>query len=322
MPQPMRTVWFHRGEYKRLYGGHLKHSHYVGHAASMPSHIAKVTFTGQAGNSALERERLALWPPVESGHTTSWQPQSGDVLFLAGLDWRYLSAGGYGSLPNPRINLVQGVRHAEPGTELYDYLAHKAVRICVSREVADAICATGQVNGPVIAIPNGIDTRMQPSRYKHWPVTIVGYKDPELAYALAAHLADMRIEHRTISEFMPRESFLDLLGSSRVAVCLPKVKEGFYLPALEAMGLGCTVVTVDCIGNRGFCIHEDNCLIADRTVRSLSATAVRALNLSKAKRWRMRRRAASTVRKHSLRVERKRFHSVLRDIDRLWVSGK
>ena len=69
---------------------------------------------------------------------------------LAGVDWRYLAESGLESLPNPRINLIQGVRHAHEGTEFHRYLAHRAIRVCVSREVADAISATERVEGPIL----------------------------------------------------------------------------------------------------------------------------------------------------------------------------
>ena len=317
----MRTVWFHRGEYKRLYGGHLKHSHYVRHTADLADFVPKITFTGKAGNDALERERLALWPPGEFGHAGHWDPQPGDILFLAGLDWRYLSDDRFDGLSCPRINLVQGVRHAEADTELYEYLALKAVRICVSQEVADAICATGRVNGPVIAIPNGIETLSITPTSKRLPVTISGYKDPELAKALANRLSDKGIENRCLADFIPRESFLGLLSQSRVAVCLPRAEEGFYMPALEAMGFGCMVVTVDCVGNRGFCLDGRNCFIADRNLDALAEATLRALNTGTVTRWRMRRKATATARRRSLSKERKRFHAVLDDIDRLWASA-
>ena len=96
------------------------------------------------GGLAGMRHRLTnigLWP---SGRALAprWAPKDGDVLFVAGVDWRYLSQAGLDGLPNPRINLVQGIRHAHAGTELYGYLEKRAVRICVSQEVADAITAT------------------------------------------------------------------------------------------------------------------------------------------------------------------------------------
>ena len=317
----MRTVWFHRGAYKRLYGAHLKHAHYVRHTADRARFVPKITFTGAADNNTLEDERLTLWPPNEFEHAARWEPQTDDILFLTGFDWRYLSSGGYDSLPNPRINLIQGVQHAEAGTEQYEYLAQKAVRICVSEEVADAICATGRVNGPVLTIANGIETFCSTRKFKRLPVVIAGYKAPKLAQALADHLAAMGVENRCLTEFMPRGSFLSLLSHSRVAVCLPKVAEGFYLPALEAMGLGCVVVTADCIGNRSFCLHERNCLIAERNVDSLAEATARALNTGPMKRWWMCGKAMLTARQHSLSRERRQFHRVLKDIDRLWRPG-
>ena len=212
------------------------------------------------------------------------------------------------------------MQHAEAGTEPFEYLALKAVRLCVSQEVADAICATGRVNGPVITIPNGIEAPKSAPKSTCAPVVIAGYKDPKLAQALANRLAAMGIENRCLTEFIPRESFLSLLSHSRVVVCLPKVKEGFYLLALEAMGLGCMVVTVDCIGNRSFCFNERNCLIAERNVDSLAKATSRALNTGVMKRWRMYGKAILTARQHSLSKERRQFHRVLKDIDRLWAS--
>ena len=320
----MRTVWFHR-EYTRLYGGHLKHAHYFGHVARLPGFAPRITYTGEPATAALARERSQLWPPGEAGAAVRWTPGRDDVLFLAGVDWRYLAAEGLDALPNPRVNLIQHVRHAHEGTELYGYLAHKAVRICVSREVADAIRGTGRVNGPVVAIPNGIDIVpdaeiVAARRRERRPVMIVGDKSPELAQAVATELATANIEHIALTKFCAREDFLKTLAESSVAVCLPRAEEGFYLPALEAMGLGCVVVTLDCIGNRGFCRAEENCLIAQPTAGSLVAAIQRALRLPARERATLLRRAAATANAHSLDTERKRFHAVLTDIDQLWAD--
>ena len=145
------------------------------------------------------------------------------------------------------------------------------IRICVSQEVADAISATGRTRGPVLTIPNGIDVtpvapagEVSPAVYgaRRRPLTIVGYKRPDLARDLSGRLDAKRREHLLLTEFRERSTFLALLTQSRVAVCLPYEQVGFYLPALEAMASGCIVVTLDCIGNRGFCRHDENCLIA------------------------------------------------------------
>ena len=95
--------------------------------------------------------------------TASW-PSAGsrsdrDVLFLAGVDWRYLNGEWPRCSGQPQDQPhVQGVRHAQRrDMELHRYLSERAIRICVSQEVADAISATGRTNGPVLTIPNGID---------------------------------------------------------------------------------------------------------------------------------------------------------------------
>ena len=50
------------------------------------------------------------------------------------------------------------------------------------------------------------------------------------------------------------------MGRARVTVLVPNPKEGFYLPAVEAMAAGTLVVCPDCVGNRAFCLDEVNCL--------------------------------------------------------------
>ena len=243
------------------------------------------------------------------------------MLFLAGVDWRYLAECGLESLPNPRINLIQGVRHAHEGSEKHRYLAEKAIRICVSREVADAISSTGRTLGPILTIPNG--TELTPveaaNRARPRPVTIVGYKRPELALALSGRLDEERIaRHPPATEFLERRLFLDRLAESRVAVCLPFPKEGFYLVALEAMAAGCLVVTLDCIGNRGFCKDGENCLIAEPCIESLSSKVKTALVMPAPEREKLLQGARKTVAKHSLEAERKRFQEILSQVDRLW----
>lgn len=312
----------------RLFGGHVKHSHYFDHVLWMPGFAPRITFSRAPASVSLARERARLWPAGNGVLAERWEPADRDVLFLAGVDWRYLGANGLDALTNPRINLVQHVRHAHKGTELFGYLSQRAIRICVSHEVADAISATGRTNGPVLAIPNGIDvTPFVPVRGEDSPagfesrrhaVTIAGYKSPELARALSGRLDAQRIEHRLVTEFLDRDSFLGLLADTRVAVCLPRAEEGFYLPALEAMASGCLVVTMDCIGNRGFCRHEDNCMVAEASPESLLRMTKRALAMSAAGRRRVHRGARNTAAEHSLEVERARFHAILGDIDRLW----
>ncbi len=325
----MRTVWFYR-EHPGFSGGELKHSHYFGHVQKgIPGFAPKIVFRDEPANESHALERRALWAAGDEVFVARWEPAPHDVLFLAGTDWRYLAESGLESLPNPRINLIQHVRHAHEGTELHRYLAHRAIRICVSREVADAISSTGRVKGPILTIPNATDVLptapdggnlAAENSARPRPISIVGYKRPDLAQALSQRFDEVPIAHPPATEFLDRHRFLERLAESRVAVCLPHAEEGFYLPALEAMGSRCLVVTLDCIGNRGFCHHGENCLIAEPSPESLFDAAKKALDLPPEKRERLLRGAQATVARHSLVSERALFRGCLEDVDRLWRS--
>ena len=143
-------------------------------------------------------------------------------------------------------------------------------------------------------------------------------KNPTLAKTLSQRLTEIRIEHSLITEFRERHRFLDILKRSTIAVCCPDPEEGFYLPALEAMALGCIVVTNDCIGNRSFCFHEHNCMIAERSVESLVSTTMRVLTMDRVEREKLLLGARASAGNHSLDSERVRFQAVLQDIDQLW----
>ena len=329
MSERARTVWFYR-DFVRLNGGFLKHSHYFENVRRMPGFVPRITFSRPPSNASQARERLRLWPAADA-YVARWEPMNRDVLFLAGVDWGYVDRMGLDSLDFPRINLIQGVRHADEERRGYRDLVRKAIRICVSQEVADAISATGQTNGPVLTIPNGIDITPfepaedgSPEKLEDRPhsITIVGYKNPDLARGLSELLNAACIEHVPTLEFLDRATFLALLGESRVVVCLPLEREGFYLPALEAMASGCLVVTLDCIGNRGFCRHEVNCLVAEHNSDSLFTETKKALAMPAPERGRMYRAARDTATRHSLEAERVRFHAVLGDVDRLWRDAR
>ena len=156
-----RAIWFYR-EFTRLTGGEVKHADYFEHVRRLPGFVPKLTLGGAKLNARQERERQELWPVAASDLAARWTPRASDLLFLAGTDWRYLRSAGLESLGNPHVNLIQAVRHAHAGSELHGYLSQRAVRICVSEAVADAIRGTGRANGPIIAIPNGIDIAPPP----------------------------------------------------------------------------------------------------------------------------------------------------------------
>jgi hypothetical protein len=251
-------------------------------------------------------------PWVASGERISheWNPHGADALFLAGMDWRAVPE----NYNKPVINLIQGLRHARPEDPRHAFLRRAATRICVSKEVADAILSTGLVNGPVITIPAGVDMDSFPetSDERDIPVLIAGLKKPAMAKLLSEILTQLGIQSVCLTRLLPRAEFLRMLGRARVTVFLPQIAEGFYLPALEGMAMGTLVVCPDCIGNRTFCSHGENCLRPSYDIEALGIACMDAFDrTNKGVSDGMIKRGQETARMHSLELERDRYQSVL-----------
>jgi len=314
-PAQQRRVLFHR-DFRGFTGGHLKVWDYFNHVASFPEYNAVIAFSAEskwdATNPWLQsRERVAPWNPSDS-----------DVLFLAGTDWRALPVSQRTHRHGPILNLIQHPRHAEAGSELRGYLKNRAIRICVSEEVADAIKQTDEVNGPVFVIPNGVD--LSPSAFdkdsadRATDLLICGLKAPELARQSYTHFAGGNRVVRWLIEWIPRKDYLERLRQARITLFLPRPSEGFYLPALEGMGCGTIVVCPDCVGNRSFCRDGENCFRPSYDGNDILAAVSKALAQSDPERREMQARAMSTVRDHSLERERAGFRQILDRLPELW----
>lgn len=261
------------------------------------------------------------WLPLKAEALSRFAPQAADVLFVAGMDWQpLLPVLAQKDFSRPIINLIQHVRHADPALPLYGFLQQPAIRICVSVEVQRAIEATGRVNGPVVTIPNGIDlSALMPVPWdqRDVDVLIVGGKQPQTARALAAALSDGRRIVR-VAAGMLRSEFIVLLARARTVVCLPTPTEGFYLPALEAMALGCLVICPDAVGNRSFCRDGDTCLMPLTSVDALCRAVITLEQWTDAARAHLRQRGLMEAARHDLSDERRAFQALLNTIDALW----
>jgi glycosyltransferase involved in cell wall biosynthesis len=230
--------------------------------------------------------------------------------FVAGEDWFLLDAAGVDTAGAPVINLVQGFRHADPRNALFACLSRPALRICVSDAVAESI--RPHANGEVEVIPNGIEINELPrgAFRQASRVLIAGWKKPALALDVAKRLRE-RVDVELITEPTPRPAFLRSLAQAAVSVLLPLDREGFFLPPLEAMSLGSTVVTVDCLGNR-YCVDGGNCILTEADPDALSKAAL-ALVLDPERRRPLIAAGLETAAHHSLKGERQAYHRVLRD---------
>ena len=305
-----KLVLFHR-DFRAFTGGHLKVWDYFNHVAASATHEPRIAFSPESKWDASNP-----W----FGSTSSvmdWQPDRADLLFLGGSDWRALSSADRAEFRKPIINLIQHPRHAEPGSELRAFLKHRAVRICVSGEVAEAINATGEVNGPVFIIPNGIDLESvpHPAPARKIDIFISGFKAPELAKEVDTALKSKVPNTLCLTDRLPRSEYLAHLSSAKIAVVLPRPREGFFLPALEAMACGAVVVCPDCLGNRSFCENEVNCFRPRYECGAILSATIAASRLAENERATMLEHAQATVRHHSLETERASFLKILAQID-------
>lgn len=301
------TALFRRS-YLGYSGGHAKVWDYFGHVEA----------------SGLFRPRLHLapgslsdgsapWAPAPAAAFTEWRPAEAGLLFIAGEDWEAVPE----DLPSgiPILNLVQGLRHAESGSRLRGHLRRKAIRICVSRPVADAVVATGEVLGPVFVIPNGVGVPgHDPGEPRTETVLVGGQKDPAAASALAAELGRRGYQVDLLLVALPRPEYLRRIAGARVAVLLPLPAEGFYLPGLEAMALGTPVVMPDSIGCREYAEPGRNCLLPE--VPQIAAAVGRLDDAGEAAR--LSRAGLETAARFTLSRERDRFLSLLRRAGAIW----
>jgi hypothetical protein len=309
-----RVVLFYR-DFQRFTGGHLKVWDYFNHVTASPDAEPRISFSSRS-----------VWDSTNPWFNrkdaiVEWNPEAAEILFLGGLDWRAVPASQRKSFPKPIINLIQHPRHAEPGSELRSFLSHRAIRICVSEEVASAIKGTNEVNGPVHVIPNGVDGSFFPARPKSisertTDLLICGLKAPELARDCYRHLSGKHGVVRWMIDWAPREEFLRRMADAKIVLLLPRPEEGFYLPALEAMGSGSVVVCPDCVGNRSFCLEGVNSFRPTYDFRQIIAATERALQLDAPAQTQLLESARSTVKEHSLENERSKFLPILAEAAR------
>jgi hypothetical protein len=299
-------------------GGHRKVWDYFQHVEHSP-HYRPVLRT--------EERRLPddnPWsqrPDAVVGRWTSVDPQA---YFLAGMNWTRLPERRRRHPRRPVINLVQHIRHANERDRKREFLQYPAVRICVGPEVAEAISATGEARGPIITIPNGIELPADmatPLASRHIDIAVIGNKRPDFVREVAARLERPDRSMHVIDQFVPRPEFLAVLARSRMAVFVPRLHEGFYLPALEAMAMGTVVVCPDSVGNRSFCVDGQTCFFAPYDLDAIVSRAEAAWSADADVVEGIRQRALVEAARHDLAGERRAFLDVLADLPQLWAQA-
>ncbi len=311
-----RTVLFHR-KYRRFHGGHLKVWHYFNHVLAAPGFDARVLFDIDSSWDSSNP-----WSNARDKVIPSLSEIAPDAIFVAGRDWQRLEAIGLLDRGLPILNLIQHTRHADDWSIQSRYLDQKAIRICVSEEVAAAVARSGS-RGPIVVIPNSIDVPIVETpggSSRPCDLLIAGLKQPGMAERARAHFAAQGFAVEALTDHQERDSFLESMGRARVTLFLPNEEEGFYLPALEGMALGTLVVCPDCVGNRSFCIPGQNAFRPDFVFEALIEATESALALPATRAHALLSNARETARAHSPEAEQKAFVRVLENLDDLWAG--
>ena len=312
----MKNVLFYR-DFRGFTGGHLKVWDYFNHVRHSRQHVPQIYFSKRSRWDASNPWRNAKPYILESGSLA--KP---DLIFLAGMDWLTLTKTERECAPVPIINLIQHVRHADPENPRYTFLKHKAIRICVSEEVAQVLRASRQVEGPLFVIPYGLPSKSFPQpipfAQKDLDILIVANKRPKLGRLMRLFLWRPGRRVYLLDKQVLRPIFLTLLKRAKMTLFLPHAAEGFYLPALEGMAVGTLVLCPDCIGNRSFCQTNWNSFRPNYNPVAILNAVAKAGRLEASQRETILTNASQTFAEHNLPKERTAFLDILENVDQLW----
>jgi hypothetical protein len=313
----MSLVLFHRN-FQRFQGGHLKVFHYFEHVRSSPSHQARIRFSPDS-----VWDSSNPWSGLRESVVGADESVVPDVQFLAGTDWRSLDPEERAQSPVPIINLIQDFRPALDGA-LQQFLPNRAIRICVSPELQEALEGIPSVDGPILTVPIGVDLEQLPPappiEEREFDCVVIAIKEPALGGAIAERLGRAGHRVRLLDRLLPRAQLLEAMAGGRVSVHLPAPVEGAYLPALESMALGTAVVCPDCVGNRSFCRDGDTCLVPRRRKRAIIHSTQLALTASAEELQPMLSSAHAETVRRGLPHERAAFLEILDRVEDLWRS--
>lgn len=290
-----------------MLGGHLKVFDYMHHVRASGIFEPILYLTAISTHSPRE------WLPQDTEIVD--RAVDADAYFVGGFNWQLLDEAGVDLSAKPVVNLLQGLRHAASGDPRTAFLSRPALRICVSPAVYERVRESGLANGPLAMIRNGIDLDYLSGfarEGKHRRVFIAGSKNPQAASALASELRARGVENECCIELLPRAAFLSRMSACDVVVALPDPQEGFFLPPLEAMAMGCAVVLPNCPGASSYADDRRTCLSPPFEIGAIAA-AVSELLADGDMFARIRDAGMEIAAKHSLTRERTEFTAAMRE---------
>ena len=303
-----KSISFHR-RYAEYSGGHQKVCDYIKHTLASGLFVPSLYL---ANSSPSQKELFSHIQGLE--YSPKYRPDQADVAFLAGMDWL-----AYQPFFNPKqikINLVQHVRHGDKNQPLFQFLQHKAIRLCVSEAVKEAI--EPYANGPCFTIRMGHDIPKL-SRPQCYDLYILATKQPQLGRQLFEWAKSIGLRVLIHDKATERELVYQAMAESAVVIPLPNQTEGFFLPGIEAMTLADWAVVPDCIASREYSLSSANISSCEQDIQACQKAIVHALKQARSwtsfiSKWHGRRFSASC----SLEQEQQNYHHILHQLDQIW----
>lgn len=300
----MKRILFLR-DLKKIHGGHIKFRDYFLHVLKYPAVDAYIYFTPdsipQGGELYAEAPRDRF--------VTQMQIDDYDAVFVAGgKNWKMLPENLNGTQV---INLMQDFDNADPDDVQFVNLKRKALRICVSDQVYEAVAP--HAVGETVVIKYGIplDVFSADTTKRKNSIFIWARKNKTLGKSLYLELQKRDRDVTMLKDFVPRVEFARILGESDIFVALCYAREGFYLPALEGMARRCAVLCSDAIGNRGFCIHNETCLMPEHDHFDSHLAMIEQLLMDENLKARLQQRGYEMAQTYAMQNERENLHRLL-----------
>lgn len=299
---------FHR-QYSSYTGGHQKVFDYLNHTVDCAGYSANLYLAKSS------KVNPSLFDDInEVEYSQAYRPDLSDVVFLAGMDWQ-----AYQHFFDPdqiKINLIQHVRHADKSQPLFQFLQHKAIRICVSQAVKEAI--EPYASGPCYAIKMG-HKLPKLSLAKQIDLYILATKQPQLGKELFEWAKQQGMKVLMHDKTQEPSVVHQTMAESVVAITLPHKTEGFYLPGIEAMSLADWAVVPDCIASREYSkksANITNCALNQKACIQAIQQAFKKTNkwTSFLNKW----QGQKVITGYRPENERKNFQQLLSNLDNIW----
>lgn len=316
----MKTVLFyqHFGKKNVVRGAHHKTFDFFQHIKGFADYKPVIYF-----------DETSIWEPnipwfhcFDKMPTLNERVDEPDILFLnSGKDW--IKYKEHRSIPEtmPIVSPVNNFRAVNPSHKSFEFLTRKAVRLCPSQELYQAVNEHPLTNGETIYLPNGVGITQEALAIKHQKTTdilIVGNKNPELARKIYAQIKGMNQRIDVIDGWISKELFQEKLASSKISIHCPKVVEEHYIPGVEAMMLDSLVIIPDCVGNRSYSIHEKTCVVTPYNLEGMLNALESVLNMDKTMHSTVIENALKASQVFQIQHEKEALFNILNSTAKMW----